>query len=247
MAKHIAVAGKGGTGKTTVASFIIKYLIENKKDSILAVDADPNSNLNEALGLQVKNTISNILVDIKKNNVPFGMSKDMYIEFKLNQALTETKEVDLLVMGGPQGPGCYCYPTELLKRHLEILDKNYDYMVIDNEAGMEHISRQTIENVDMMMVISDATVKGIRTAGKIYELAKLLKIQIGEAYLIINRIGNLAPLQEEINATGLDLGGVIPDDPFVTEYDLQGRPLIGLPANSAAVRAAYQLFEKLSI
>jgi len=245
--KHIAVAGKGGTGKTTTAALLIRYLIEHKKGSILAVDADPNSNLNEALGVKVENSISNILVDVKKNNVPTGMTKQTYLELKLHQSLTETKYYDLLVMGGPQGPGCYCFPTELLKKHIDVLDSNYDYMVIDNEAGMEHISRETIENVDILLLISDPTAKGVRTVGRIYELAKSLKINIGEAYIIITKTEDASDLQYEIDATGLKLLGVVPNDPLVAEYDLKGKPLMELPEDSLAVRATREIFGKLKL
>ena len=245
MSKHIAVTGKGGTGKTTLASMLVRYLVETGKGSVLAVDADFNSTLNEALGLEVSDTIANVLADIKKNKVPTGMTKDVFIELKLHQALIETRDYDLLVMGGPQGPGCYCFPSEILKRNLESLDKNYDYMVIDNEAGMEHISRETIENVDILLVISDATAKGVRTAGRIYELAKRLQIRIGAAYLLVTRIADPEPLRSDIEATGLELLGVIPDDPLVTEYDLQGKPLMDLPADSPAVSASMKLFDKL--
>lgn len=247
MAIHIAVAGKGGTGKTTTVALMIRYLIEQKKGAILAVDADPNSNLNEALGLEVTNTISRILVDIKKNRVPTGMTKDVYLELLLHQSLIETDDVDLLVMGGPQGPGCYCFPMELLKRHLEVLDNSYDYMVIDNEAGLEHISRETIENVDILLIISDATAKGVRTAGRVYELAKSLKIQIGKAYLIITRLGDQTPIQSEIEATGLNFLGVIPYDPLLGEFDLHGKPLMDLPVDSPAVQATRDMFGKLLV
>ncbi|MGB9792518.1 MAG: AAA family ATPase [Thermacetogeniaceae bacterium] len=245
--KHIAVAGKGGTGKTTTAALLIRYLIENKKGSILAVDADPNSNLNEALGVKVENTISTILEDVKKNNVPPGMTKQTYLELKLHQSLTETQYFDLLVMGGPPGPGCYCFPTELLKKHMEVLDNNYDYMVIDNEAGMEHISRQTIEDVDILLLISDPTAKGVRTVGKIYELAKSLKIEIGEAYIIVTKTSDASELMDEIKATGLELLGIIPNDPLVAEYDLKGKPLMELPEDSAAVKASREIFGKLNL
>ncbi len=247
MAKHIAVAGKGGTGKTTVASFVVRYLVEERKGSILAVDADPNSNLNEALGVEVAHTISSVLVDIKKNKVPAGMSKEIYMDMMLHKALIETEAFDLLVMGGPQGPGCYCYPNELLKRKMEVMDKNYDYVVIDNEAGMEHISRQTIENVDVMLVISDPTAKGVRSAVRIYELAKSLNIKIGKAYLVITKTDDPEPLKEEFKKSGLEFLGVIPYDPLVAEYDLQGKPLIQLPEESVAWSAARKLFEEIQL
>jgi CO dehydrogenase maturation factor len=249
MSKHIAVAGKGGTGKTTLASMLVRYLAEAKKGAILAVDADFNSTLNESLGLKVENTIASILADVKKNKVPTGMTKDVFIELKMHQALIETDDYDLLVMGGPQGPGCYCFPSEILKRHLEVLDKNYDYMVIDNEAGMEHISRGTIERVDIMLVISDATAKGVRTAGKLYDLARRLKIRIGEAYLVVTRISDpdLEPLRDDIESTGLKLLGVIPNDPLVAAYDMEGRPLADLPDDSPAVKASRDLFVKLGL
>ncbi|MDR9757744.1 MAG: AAA family ATPase [Thermacetogeniaceae bacterium] len=247
MAKHIAMAGKGGTGKTTVAALLIKYLIEKKKGAILAVDADPNANLNEALGYEVENTISQILVDIKKGDVPTSMTKETYLQFELHRALVETDYVDLLVMGGPQGPGCYCFPTDILKRHLANMDRSYDYLVIDNEAGLEHISRKTIEDVDVMLVISDPTAKGVRTAGRIYQLAKSLNINIADAYLIVTRITDPAPLQKEIDATGLKLLGVIPHDPKVVEHDLKGIAMLDLPDDSAAVLATRDMFDKLKL
>lgn len=247
MAKHIAVAGKGGTGKTTITSLMVRYLIEQKKGSILAVDADPNANLNEGLGLTVDQTISNIMQEIKKNKVPFGMTKNTFLQFQLHQALIETEHVDLLVMGAPQGPGCYCFPNELLKHHLETLDNAYDYFLIDNEAGMEHISRGTIENIDLLLIISDGTAKGVRTAGRIYKLARDLKVQIGEAYLIITKRDDPAPLQGDIGATGLQLLGTIPFDPLVAEYDLKGKAMFELPESSLAVRATREMFGKLSV
>lgn len=247
MAKHIAMAGKGGTGKTTIAALLIKYLVEKKKGAILAVDADPNANLNEALGYEVNNTISKILVDMKKGNVPTSMTKETYLQFELHRALVETDYVDLLVMGGPQGPGCYCFPTDILKRHLANMDRSYDYLVVDNEAGLEHISRKTIEDVDVMLVISDPTAKGIRTAGRIYRLAKSLNINIADAYLIVTKITDPAPLQKEIDATGLKLLGAVPHDPKVVEHDLKGIAMMDLPDDSAAVQATREMFGKLKL
>jgi CO dehydrogenase maturation factor len=247
MAKHIAMAGKGGTGKTTIAAFLIKYIIDRKKGATLAVDADSNANLNEALGYDVPNTISSILVDIKKGNVPAGMPKETYLQLELHRALIETDYVDLLVMGGPQGPGCYCFPNDILKRHLATLDKSYDYLVVDNEAGLEHISRRTIEDVDIMLVVSDATAKGVRTAGRIYSLAKSLNIRISDAYLIITKTSDVAPLHKEIEASGLKLLGVMPNDPMILDFDLKGKPMLDLPAESPAVQATREMFAKLPL
>lgn len=247
MAKHIAMAGKGGTGKTTIAALLIKYLVEKKKGAILAVDADPNANLNEALGYEVTNTISKILFDIKKGNVPTSMTKETYLQFELHRALVETDYVDLLVMGGPQGPGCYCFPTDILKRHLANMDRSYDYLVVDNEAGLEHISRKTIEDVDVMLVISDPTAKGIRTAGRIYKLAKSLNINIADAYLIVTKITDPAPLQKEIDATGLKLLGTVPHDSKVVEHDVKGIAMMDLPDDSIAVQATREMFGKLKL
>lgn len=247
MAKHIAMAGKGGTGKTTVAALLIKYIVEQKKGATLAVDADPNSNLNEALGYEVPNTISSILADIKKSNIPKGMTKETYLQFELHRALIETDYVDLLVMGGPQGPGCYCFPNDILKRHLSNIDSSYRYLVADNEAGLEHISRQTIEDVDIMLVISDPTAKGVRTAGRIYQLARSMNINIADAYLIITKIFDPAPLQKEIEATGLKLLGVVPKDPLIMEHDLKGISMMELPDDSSAVQATRDMFSKLPL
>jgi len=249
LAKHIAVAGKGGTGKTTFVALVIRYLIEKKRGAMLAVDADPNSNLNEALGLPVTGTISDILVQTKQPKaIPEGMTKEMFVQYKLNQSLTETRDVDLLVMGGPQGPGCYCYPNDLLRKHIEVLEDNYDYMVIDNEAGMEHISRRVIQDVDTLFIISDQSARGVRSAGRVYELVKSLKATVKDVYLVITKTtGSLESLSQEIEATGLPLIGTVPFDVMVADYDLNGRPLVELPADSAAVNGVFEILQRAKI
>jgi CO dehydrogenase maturation factor len=250
MAKNIAVAGKGGTGKTTFASLVIRYLIEKTNDSILAVDADPNSNLNEALGVDIDITISQVLEDTKNPKaIPEGMSKNMYIQYKLAQALIETDRVDLLAMGGPQGPGCYCYPNDILKKHLKDLSENYDYIVADNEAGLEHISRQTIPQVDHLFIISDGSARGIRSAGRVHELVKDLKKPIKNIYLVITKTDekSLEILQDEISKTGLQLTGWVPMDPKVTEFDVAGKPLISLPEESPALKAIYSILDSIKL
>ncbi|PKM79285.1 MAG: carbon monoxide dehydrogenase, partial [Firmicutes bacterium HGW-Firmicutes-13] len=169
MPVQIAVAGKGGTGKTTLASLLTRYIIKEKPGrSILAVDADANANFNEALGIEVTSCISDILEETKDpRKVPTGMTKEMFVEYRLHSTLVETENIDLVVMGNPQGPGCYCYPSDLLRKHLERLRDNYDYVVIDNEAGLEHLSRRILSNIDVLLVTSDATARGVRSAGRV--------------------------------------------------------------------------------
>ncbi|MEW8957547.1 MAG: carbon monoxide dehydrogenase accessory protein CooC [Moorella sp. (in: firmicutes)] len=249
MAIHIAVAGKGGTGKTTFAALMIRYLIENRRGSILAVDADPNANLNEALGVKVERVIADIL-DATKNPraVPQGMSKDMFIQYQLAQALVETKGFDLLTMGRPQGPGCYCYPNDLLRKHLETLSDNYDYMIIDSEAGLEHISRRVIQDVGILFVISDASVRGIRSAGRVRELVQELQLGIPKMYLVVTKItGDPGPLKEEIERTGLPVAGFVPYDEQVVAFDAYGRPLFELPSDSPIVQVVTSILNKCLI
>jgi len=251
MTKQIAVAGKGGTGKTTFTALMVRYLLEKRAGkSILAVDADANANLNEALGLEVNMTISSILEDTKKTDaIPTGMTKDVYMQYKLNQSLTETDRLDLLVMGNPEGPGCYCYPNDLLKRYLEQLRGGYDYVVIDNEAGLEHISRRIIDDIDTMIVTTDSSVRGVRSAGRIKEIITDLKIDVKHIYLIISRAqgDEEERLKEEINKTGLELLGSIPADPKITRFDMEGKALFNLPETSAALKAVYSLCARMSL
>ncbi len=251
MTVRIAIAGKGGTGKTTLAALLIRYLQEKHPEkATLAVDADANANLNETLGLTVEETIASILEATKKpDGVPTSMTKDIFIEYSLNKALVETKYFDLLVMGNPQGPGCYCYPNDLLRRFLEKLSVNYDYLLMDNEAGMEHISRRVLPQADMLLVTSDATARGVRSAGRIREIAESLRLDIGRMGLVISRGrgGEVELLAEEIARTRLQLWGEIPYDPEVVEYDLAGKALLGLSPETAAVKAATKMFDSLAL
>lgn len=245
MSKHIAVSGKGGTGKTTVAALLIKRLVEAKKGSVLAVDADPNATLNDALGVKVTATISQIIDEGKNFQGSSATSKSDYLKEKLHEAVITAEGYDLVVLGGPQGAGCYCIPMSMLKHNMESSDQGYDYMVIDNEAGMESLSRGIIPRADILLIISDPTVKGVRTAGRIYELAKSLNIDFDQAYLIITKIADPAALRSEIDATGLELLGVIPYDSTLADYDLRDQPLVELPPESPAVQATKVLFKKL--
>ncbi len=243
----IALAGKGGTGKTTLAGLLIKYLVKKEKVPILAVDADCNANLNEVLGLEVHDTLGNSREEMKKGEVPSGMTKDVFISMKLEQAIVEADGYDLIVMGQPEGAGCYCAANSLLAGFLERLVGNYPYLVMDNEAGMEHISRLTTRDVDVLLIVSDTSRRGIQAAIRIDKLAKSLNIGVGKSYLIVNQSKNGLPqaMLDVIEKGGIELAGTIPEDSTIYEYDLNGRPTVEMPEESAAVEAAFKIFENI--
>ena len=222
MSFSIALAGKGGTGKTTLAGLLIKYLVKTGKTPILAVDADCNANFNEVLGLKFTETLGNAREEMKKGIVPGGMTKDIFMSMKLEQAIVESQGYDLVVMGQPEGAGCYCAANTLLTGFLEKLTHNYPYIVMDNEAGMEHISRLTTSNPDILLVVSDTSRRGIQAAVRINELAKNLNIGVGKSYLIINQTKNGLPeaVSNILNDGDLELAGTIPLDDTIYEYDL---------------------------
>jgi CO dehydrogenase maturation factor len=242
----ISLAGKGGTGKTTIAGFLIKYLVEKEKTPILAVDADANANLNEVLGLEVRETLGDAREDMKKG-VSSGMTKDVFMEMKLQEAVVESPGFDLIVMGRPEGAGCYCAANSLLTQYLEKLIDNYAYVVMDNEAGMEHISRLTTKDVDLLLVVSDPTRRGIQAAARIVELTNSLGLNIARRHLIVNqsRQGQSEAVEEAVKKYNLDLIGTVPEDPDVREFDLNGRPTIELGNENRAVKALYEIFERI--
>ncbi|MDD4873714.1 MAG: AAA family ATPase, partial [Dehalococcoidales bacterium] len=186
----IALAGKGGTGKTSIAALIIRNLINKGMTPVLAVDADGNANLGESLGLNVDKTIGSTIAGFNENkiNIPSGFTKTAYLELKLHEALIESNDFDLISMGRGEGTGCYCYPNSVLKKFIDDLKENYPYTVMDNEAGMEHLSRRTTENTDELLIISDYSVKGIRTVERIIKLIAELKLNIKRQSVIINRV-----------------------------------------------------------
>ena len=247
MSFSIALAGKGGTGKTTLAGLLIKYLVKTGKTPILAVDADCNANFNEVLGLEFSETLGNAREEMKKGIVPGGMTKDIFMSMKLEQAIVESQGYDLVVMGQPEGPGCYCAANTLLTGFLEKLTHNYPYIVMDNEAGMEHISRLTTSNPDILLVISDTSRRGIQAAVRINELAKNLNIGVGKSYLIINQTKNGLPeaVSNILNDGDLELAGTVPLDDTIYEYDLNGQPTIEMSEDSVSVKAAFEIFEKI--
>jgi len=246
---NIAVAGKGGSGKTTVASLVIRYLKKNGSGPILAVDADPNANLGESLGLNVKKTVGLMLDEFQKDkiNIPHGMTKETYLEYKLNEIIVEGEDLDLITMGRGEGPECYCYPNLILRKFTDTLSKNYAYTVMDNEAGMEHLNRRTTQNVDQLLIISDHSVKGVRTVARIRDLVAELKLMVKKQSVIINFAPTkLDPLViEELDRLGIEPTAIIPEDEQVYEYDLKLKPLLDLPDTSKAVTAISDLMANL--
>jgi len=243
----IALAGKGGTGKTTIASMLIKYLVGKGKIPVLAVDADANANLNEVLGLEVTATLGNAREEMKKGTVPSGMTKDVFMLMKLEQAIVETEGYDLIVMGQPEGAGCYCAANNLLTGFLERLIDNYPYIVIDNEAGMEHISRLTTRNVDVLLIVSDTSRRGLQTAIRINQLANELNIGVSKSYIVINKTKE-EPSDVVVNMiknNGIEIAGTIPDDSMLYEYDLNGIPTIKMPNDNKAVKSAFEIFDTI--
>lgn len=246
MTYSIGLAGKGGTGKTTIAGLLIKYLTEKGKTPVLAVDADANANLNEVLGLEVEETLGDAREKMK-TGVSSGMTKDVFMEMKLQEAIVESSGFDLIVMGRPEGVGCYCAANSLLTVYLEKLIDNYSYVVMDNEAGMEHISRLTTNDIDLLLVVSDPTRRGIQAAGRIVELTHSLGLNISRRHLIINqaRTGQSEAITQAVQEYGLDLIGMVPEDPEVRDFDLNGKPTVELVNENRAVMAAYEIFEKI--
>jgi CO dehydrogenase maturation factor len=247
MSYAIAMAGKGGTGKTTIAGFLIKYLIQKGKTPILAVDADSNTNLNEVLGVSIKATLGTAREEMKDGLVKQGMTKQTFMEMKLAEAVVEAEGFDLIAMGRPEGAGCYCAANSILSMYLEKLIANYPYMVMDNEAGMEHISRLTTNNVNVLLMVSDPSIRGIEAAGRINTLVDDLKIRAEKRFLIINqaRDGLTDSLQAAIVKHGLDLAGTMPQDDLLYDFDMNGNPTITLPDDSPALSAAFDIFDNI--
>ena len=241
-----AFAGKGGTGKTTLAGLLVRFLLEHNLAPILAVDADSNANFNEVLGLEVEDTLGQAREMLKKE-VPAGMTKDIFIEMKVEQALVETKDFDLIVMGRPEGPGCYCAANNLLSKCIDRVMGNYPYLVIDNEAGMEHFSRLTTKDIDLLFVVSDPSRRGMLSARRICDLVDELGIRVGRKFLMINRYqeGLTRLISQQIAGLGPESVATIPEDALICRYDLEGKPTIELPPESVALQAANKVFARL--
>lgn len=248
----IAVAGKGGTGKTTLTGLVIRYLLEKRKGPVLAVDADANSNLNEVLGVECGATIGHIREEALETagGRPHGMSLDEYLDMRIEQVMVEATGFDLLVMGRPEGPGCYCAANNVIRKYTDHLIEDYPYIVTDNEAGLEHLSRRTTQDTDLLLVISDPSARGIMTAGRVNGIVDELGLNVKKRALIVNRVNGEslpAELEEAVKKQGLELAGIVPSDEKVTEYDMAARPLVTLPADSKAVSALYSILDRLQI
>ena len=256
MSFTIAVAGKGGVGKTTLCGLLIQYLCEKGKCPVLAVDADANSNLNEVLGVEVEMTLGDIREEVARaensttNPIPASMSKADYMEVMFNRCLIEDDDFDMLVMGRTQGKGCYCFVTGLLQTQLQKLMPNYPYMVVDNEAGMEHISRGILPKVDMILLVSDCSRRGVQAVGRIAQLIHECELTPKTMGLIVNRApdGKLNEgTMEEIEKQGLTLLGVVPQDTEVFDYDCEGKPTVQLPEDSPVKQALRSIVDKLEL
>lgn len=256
MAHVIAIAGKGGVGKTTLSGMLIQAMCKMGKAPILAVDADANANLNEVLGVEVDLTLGDVREQIERSAdsavspIPASMSKADYAEFMFQRCLAEEDDFDLLVMGRTQGKGCYCYVNGLLQAQMQKLLPNYEYMVVDNEAGMEHISRGILPHVDTVILVSDCSRRGVQAAGRIAELVEECKLNPKTIGLIVNRApgGTLNEgTKEEIERQGLTLLGVVPHDEQVYEYDCDGKPTAELPEDSPVRAALDGIIRKLSL
>jgi CO dehydrogenase maturation factor len=254
MAFLIAFAGKGGTGKTTLAGLTIRYLIETRGKPVLAVDADSNNCLNEVLGVNVHATVGKLREDslqIIRNGAerPGGMSMEQLFDYEIQQSLIESKGFDLLVMGRPEGPGCYCAANNIIRKYTDKLSEAYPYVVIDNEAGMEHLSRRTTHRVNLLIIASDPSVRGIQTARRIDSLVNELDLNIEKRVLLINRISGseVTDLQGLVESLGLRIAGTVPQDELLLHLGLRGDSVFHLPADAKALRSVYSILDTLSI
>ena len=249
MTVTIAVAGKGGTGKTTFSALTIKYLMATGRTPVLAIDADPSSNLHSSLGLELYETIGQIReetqVQVSSGTFQTGMSKPDWFEYKVNECLIEGDGVDLLAMGRPEGPGCYCAANNMLRRSIDEIGSQYPYVVIDNEAGMEHISRQTTRRIDLLFVVTDPTHRGVAAAERIAQLTKELGTRIGKSYLVINNVVGELPevFCDRVRGVGIPLLGELPHDSGVMAFDLVGRPVVEADDSAPIYVALKRLLE----
>lgn len=243
----IAVAGKGGTGKTTLSGLLVRYLIQQRPGKkVLAIDADPSSNLHLVLGLPLAQTIGDIREESRTGVTP-GQSRTDWLSYAVRMAVEEGDDCDLLAMGRPEGQGCYCAANHMLRSIMDGINAGYDYVVMDNEAGMEHLSRRTTRDVDHLLLVSDGSLRGMVAAEAMLALSKELEVNVRHTYLVVNRVmGEMPPaLRAKAEAMGVPLLAVLPYDPLLVEFDGQGRPLVELPDDAAISRAVAGMAQQL--
>lgn len=251
MTFSIAVSGKGGTGKTTISALLIRALVEKGKKPLLAIDADPNSNLNESLGIALKRTVGEIregLLEGQENLAP-EQSKESFLDYMIQSSLTESEAFDLLAMGRPEGPGCYCYVNNVLRKIVDSITSSYPYVVMDTEAGLEHLSRRTTRDLDVLMIATDPTARGVATAKRIAELVNELETKVGHIYAIANRVPEFLDerIRRDLEKAGLECLTVVPEDGLVGEFDVEGKPVCNLPESSKAFRSVAEIVDRLPV
>jgi len=250
MTQVIALAGKGGTGKTTTSALLLGYLLRRGHTPVLAVDADSNANLNELLGVAVGTTLGEIRREIK-GDIPAGMSRDQFMEMKIHQALIEETGYDLLVMGQPDGPGCYCAANQYLAMTMDRLAENYRYIIVDNEAGMEHLSRMNLRSIDYLLIVSDPSARGILTARRIADITGPLQLEVKRQYLIVNRAPTPLPdalrakIDEAVREADMELAGILPASDELVAQELSGASYLQLPQDAAIVGQAEAMFDRI--